>query len=144
MEAKMLAPAAVLVLWSLLMMLWMTVSRFSALGKAGIDLTKAPPGGRGSGLEGVLPDKANWKSHNFTHLMEQPTIFYPAVIILAMMGAKPVDLALTWAYVAIRIVHSLWQALVNRIPVRASLFFASSLFLIALAVRAVMATLFAA
>jgi hypothetical protein len=144
MEAKMLAPAAVLVLWSLLMMFWMAQSRFSAFAKHGIDLSKAPPGGRGSALEGVLPDKVNWKAHNFTHLMEQPTIFYPAVVILAIMGATPIDVGLAWAYVGIRIVHSVWQSTVNRIPVRASLFFASSAFLFALAVRAVIATLLAA
>ena len=84
-----------------------------------------------------------WKSHNYTHLMEQPTIFYPAVIILAIMGATGLDVGLAWAYVAIRIVHSLWQASVNRIPVRAALFFVSSFVLIALAVRALVATLFA-
>jgi hypothetical protein len=144
MEAKMLAPAAVLVLWSMLMMLWMVQSRLAGLAKQGIDLSKSPPGGRGNSLEGVLPDKVNWKAHNFSHLMEQPTIFYPAVVILAIMGAKPMDIGLAWAYVAIRIVHSLWQSTVNRIPVRASLFFASSAFLIVLAVRAVIATLMAA
>jgi hypothetical protein len=116
----------------------------AGLAKQGIDLSKSPPGGRGNSLEGVLPDKVNWKAHNFSHLMEQPTIFYPAVVILAIMGAKPMDIGLAWAYVAIRIVHSLWQSTVNRIPVRASLFFASSAFLIVLAVRAVIATLMAA
>ncbi|MEO7247645.1 MAG: MAPEG family protein, partial [Novosphingobium sp.] len=89
-------------------------------------------------------DKVGWKSHNFTHLMEQPTIFYPAVIILAMGTPKTIDVGMAWAYVVIRIVHSLWQSLVNRIPVRASLYFASTLFLIGLAVRAVMTTLFVA
>ena len=143
MEAKMLAPAAVLVLWSMVMMLWMTATRLSAFGKAKIDLSKAPPGGRGERLNGVLPEKVMWKSHNFSHLMEQPTIFYPAVIILAVMGATATDVGLAWAYVAIRIVHSLWQSLVNRIPVRASLFFASSLFLVLLALRAVRVTMFA-
>ncbi len=141
MQANMLAPAAVLVLWSLVVLLWMTVTRFGAFSKAGIDMAKVPPGGRGNSLEGVLPDKVNWKAHNFTHLMEQPTIFYPTVIILAMTGAKPVDVAMAWAYVAIRVVHSLWQSMVNRLPVRILLFTASTLFLVALAVRAVMVTL---
>ena len=144
MQNQMLAPAAALIVWTLIVLIWMIVTRFSAMGKAGVDLRKGPPGGRGVQLEGVLPDRTNWKAHNYTHLMEQPTIFYPAVVILAIMGAKPIDVALAWAYVAIRIVHSLWQALVNRIPVRASLFFASSAFLFALAVRAVIATLSAA
>jgi hypothetical protein len=118
-------------------------SRFAAFGKAGIDLKKAPPGGRGINLEGVLPDRTNWKAHNFTHLMEQPTIFYPAAIILAIMGASSLDVGLAWAYVVIRVVHSLWQATVNRVPVRASLFFVSSFILIALAIRALLATLYA-
>ncbi|MEO6718700.1 MAG: MAPEG family protein [Novosphingobium sp.] len=141
MQGNMLAPAAALVCWSLVVLLWMVATRLAAFGKAGVDLKKAPPGGRGINLEGVLPDKTNWKAHNYTHLMEQPTIFYPAVIILAIMGATSLDVGLAWAYVAIRIVHSLWQATVNRVPVRASLFFVSSFVLIALAVRALVATL---
>jgi hypothetical protein len=141
MQGQMLAPAAALVVWSLVMLLWMVATRFPAMKQSGIDLAKAPPGGRGERLNGVLPDAVMWKSHNYTHLMEQPTIFYPAVIILAVMGAGTLDIALAWAYVGLRVVHSLWQATVNRLPVRASLFFMSSLVLIALAVRALLATL---
>jgi hypothetical protein len=141
MQGQMLAPAAALVCWSLVVMLWMTVTRLGAFGKAGIDLGKAPPGRRGESLNGVLPDPVMWKAHNYAHLMEQPTIFYPAVIVLAIMGASTTDVWLAWAYVALRVVHSIWQATVNRLPVRASLFLISSLVLIALAVRALIATL---
>ena len=144
MQNEMLAPAAALIVWTLVVMLWMIATRFAAFGKAGVDLGKAPPGGRGSNLEGVLPDKTNWKSHNYTHLMEQPTIFYPAVLIIALTGASALDIRLAWGYVAIRVIHSLWQGTVNRIPVRASLFFLSSIVLIVLAVRALLATLSAA
>lgn len=141
MQAQMLAPAAVLVLWSLVMLMWTAQSRFGAMAKSGIDLKVAKPGGRGQDLDAVLPDKVTWKSHNYTHLMEQPTIFYPTVVILAIMGAGAVDVALAWAYVVVRIVHSLYQATVNKVPVRFSMFFISTLFLIVLAVRAVIATL---
>ena len=141
MQAQMLAPAAVLVLWSLVMLLWTAQSRFGAMAKSGLDLKEAKPGGRGQDLDGVLPDRVNWKSHNYTHLMEQPTIFYPTVVILAVMGAGAIDVALAWAYVAIRIVHSLYQATVNRVPVRFTMFLLSTICLIVLAVRAVMATL---
>ncbi len=144
MQGQMLAPAAALVCWSLIVMLWMAATRFAAFGKAGVNLAKAPPGGRGVNLEGVLPDKTNWKSHNYTHLMEQPTIFYPAVIILAIMGAAATDVRLAWAYVAVRVVHSIWQGAINTILVRSSLFFISSFILIALAVRALLATCAAA
>ena len=141
MQAQILAPAAVLVLWTLIMLTWVAATRFSAMAKAGVDLKTAPPGGRGVNLDGVLPESVQWKSHNYTHLVEQPTVFYATVVILTIMGAGALDVMLAWAYVGIRIVHSLWQATVNRIPVRFSLFLLATACLLVLAVRAVMATL---
>ena len=143
MQAQMLAPAAVLVVWSLIMLLWTAGTRFPAMAKSGMDLKNAAPGGRGQDLEGVLPDKVNWKSHNYAHLMEQPTIFYPTVIILAIMGAGATDVLLAWIYVGLRIIHSLWQALVNIVGIRFLIFVLSTVALLILAVRAVIATLFA-
>ncbi len=142
MQAQILAPAAVLVVWTLIMLFWMAGVRLPALKKAGIDLG-ARPGGRGQDLEGQLDPRLNWPAHNYSHLMEQPTIFYPTVVILAIMGAGAVDVALAWAYVVLRIVHSVWQATVNKVPVRFLLFLVSSIALVALAIRAVMATLLA-
>lgn len=141
MQQSILTPAAALVAWSLVMLLWLAVSRFSAFGAAGIDLRKAPPGGRGQDLEGRIPAPATWKAHNFTHLMEQPTLFYATVFILAMSGASHFDVSLAWAYVLIRVVHSIWQSTVNRIMVRTSLFWVSTLCLIVLAIRALLATM---
>jgi hypothetical protein len=85
-----------------------------------------------------MPAKANWVSHNYTHLMEQPTIFYAVVIILALAGdSSSASIALAWAYTGIRIAHSLWQGLVNIVTVRVVLFTLSTFCLLALAVRAV-------
>jgi hypothetical protein len=142
MQAQILAPAAVLVVWSLVMLFWMAGVRLPAFKKAGITLDGAP-GARGQDLEGAVPAPVNWPAHNYSHLMEQPTIFYPAVVILAIMGAGAVDVTLAWAYVVLRIVHSVWQATVNKVPVRFLLFLVSSLVLVALAIRAGVATLFA-
>lgn len=136
MEAKMLAPAAVLVLWSLVMLLWTAATRFPAMSKLGVNIKTVPPGGRGQNLDGVLPDSVQWKSHNYAHLMEQPTIFYPTVVILAMMGPNAGDIAIAWGYVALRILHSIWQATVNKLPVRFTLFILSSICLILLAIHA--------
>lgn len=136
MEAKMLAPAAVLVLWSLIMLFWTAGTRLPAMKKLGTDLKTAPPGGRGQNLEGVLPDSVQWKSHNYAHLMEQPTIFYPTAVILAMLGPNAGDIAIAWGYVALRILHSLWQATVNTIPIRFTLFILSTICLVLLAVHA--------
>ena len=143
MQAQILAPAAVLVLWSLVMLSWTALSRFPAMAKAGMNLRNAAPGGRGQDLEGVLDPKVNWKSHNYAHLMEQPTLFYATLAILAFMGAGATDVLLAWAYVALRIVHSIWQATVNIVWVRLTLFLISTGCLLALAIRAAMATLLA-
>lgn len=142
MNSPILAPAAVLVLWTLIMLLWLAVTRLPAMSKAGIDLKTAPPGGRGIDLEPILPAKLNWISHNYTHLMEQPTIFYATVVILALSGAgEGLNLTLAWGYVGLRIVHSLWQALVNVTSIRFLIFLLSTLCLFILAINAVRATL---
>ena len=137
-----LAPPAVLVLWSLIMLLWMSATRFPAFARLGLKVSEAEPGSRYVDVESTMPAKVNWKSHNYTHLMEQPTIFYAAVVILAMVGeGSGINLAFAWAYVAIRVVHSIWQATVNIISVRVTLFTLSTLCLWVLAINAVRATL---
>ena len=123
MRGDILAPAAVLVIWTLVMLVWLAAVRVPAIGGA-------------KGLENVLPPKANWPAHNYTHLTEQPTLFYATIMILALTGAGRTDIFLAWGYVGIRVVHSLWQVLVNVIAVRFALFFASSACLMALAIRA--------
>ena len=143
MHAQMLAPAAVLVLWTLIVLLWVLLTRNAAFGKMGITLSNLPTGGRYQDRESEMPARVSWKSHNYTNLVEQPTIFYPAVVIIAMMGAGGIDVLLAWIYVGLRVAHSLWQGLVNTIPVRVALFLSSTTVLVVLAVRAVMATLLA-
>jgi hypothetical protein len=99
-------------------------------------------GARGANLEGVVPDKVNWKAHNYAHLMEQPTLFYATVIILGVIGqGDGLNLQLAWAYVLLRIAHSIVQATWNRVVVRFSLFCLSTAALLALAVHAAMATM---
>src|SRR3546814_10542763 len=72
MSESILAPGAVLALWTLIMLVWVAATRFPAMAKAGINVKAAPPGGRGADLETVLPPTGNWKSHDYTHLLEQP------------------------------------------------------------------------
>ena len=142
MQAQILAPAAVLVLWSVIMLFWLAGVRLPALKKAGIDLG-AQPGGRGQDLEGQVEPRINWPAHNYSHLMEQPTVFYAAVVIIAIMGPGAADVLAAWIYVALRIVHSIWQATVNQVPIRFLLFITATFALVFLAIRAVMATLLA-
>lgn len=141
-ETAILAPAAVLAGWSMIVFLWLLARRLPAFKAAGIVLVDMPPGARGGDGEAQMPAKANWISHNYTHLMEQPTVFYPVVIMLALMGDNSaLSVNLAWGYAGLRVLHSLWQANVNTIPIRFGLFGLASLCLIALAVRAVMLAL---
>ena len=142
MQAQMLAPAAVLVAWSLIMMLWMAGTRLPAMSKMG-GLGNAKPGGRGQNLEGVLDDRINWKAHNYAHLVEQPTLFYAVSLILAVVGPYSLDPLFAWAYVGLRIVHSLWQALVNVVAIRFVIFALATIALAVLTIHAIALTLFA-
>lgn len=140
MNSAILEPTAVLVVWTLIVLFWMALTRLPAMRKAGIDMG-AVRGGRGQDLEGVLDPRINWKSHNYTHLVEQPTIFYATVFIIALTGTGDValNLWLAWTYVGLRIVHSLIQMLWNYVPVRFFVFLLSTVVLLALAVHALLA-----
>jgi hypothetical protein len=145
MPKDILAPAAVLVLWTLVVLVYMAFARFTAAAKVPKEKLRELPrtGGRGQDLERVIPERSAWPSHNYSHLMEQPTIFYATVMILALVGqASGMNVWLAWGYVGLRIAHSLWQITVNAVPVRFMLFIASTVCLMALAVNAVRATLF--
>ena len=142
MQAQMLAPAAVLVAWTIVMLVWTAATRLPALSKLG-GLKNAKPGGRGQDLEGVLDDRINWKSHNYSHLLEQPTLFYAVSLIIALLGPSPTAILCAWIYVALRIVHSIWQALVNVVAIRFMLFILATAALVVLSIIALTLTLFA-
>ncbi len=129
-----LGPVVALVAWTLVMWLWMYATRIPAIVRARIRLDPNLP--RGEQMA-TLPPHVRWKADNYNHLMEQPTIFYPVVLVLAVLGdTSTVSLALAWAYVGLRVVHSLWQVLSNVIKVRFALFALSTLPLFGLTWRA--------
>lgn len=141
-DYSLLAPGAVLALWTTIMLGWMAATRLPAMKKSGLDLANAAPGGRGQDIDPVVPPSVAWKSHNYTHLHEQPTVFYAVIIFLTLAGGvTSVTIALAWAYTALRVVHSIYQSTINKVPVRFAIFLAGSICLIALAVMAVIATL---
>lgn len=130
----MLAPLIALVAWTAVMWAWMYATRIPAIMRMRMRLDGNRP--RGEQMA-TLPPRVRWKADNYNHLLEQPVLFYATTLGLVMLGdATPVSLALAWGYVALRVVHSLWQALVNHIPVRFGLFVLSSLVLFALIARA--------
>jgi hypothetical protein len=131
-----LFPVVALVAWTMVMWAWMYITRIPAIRSANMKLDPHVP--RGEQMAS-LPAPVRWKADNYNHLMEQPTQFYAVAISLALIGATAIDVYLAWAYVGLRVVHSIFQATVNKIEVRFTFFALSSLVLIGLTVRAVMA-----
>ena len=132
-----LAPVVALVAWTLLVMLWMLVTRLREFRRLGVTFSNIPDGSRGVDLEGKAEAHAQWKSHNYNHLMEQPTIFYAITITLALMGmGDGINYWLAWGYVGFRVIHSLIQCTVNVIRYRLAIFSLATLCLIGLTVHA--------
>jgi hypothetical protein len=141
MHSEILAPVVALVAWTLVMLGWMMAMRMPAMRAAGIDMAKLT-GSKGSDADKVLPAQAQWKAHNYNHLHEQPTLFYAIAITLAVMGqGHGLNLWLAWAYVILRIAHSLVQATFNKVSTRFALFALSTAVLVALTVMAGLAIL---
>ena len=134
---ELLRPTVALVVWTFVMWTWMYVTRIPAIRRAGMQLDPHAP--RGEQMA-TLPAEVRWKADNYNHLFEQPTLFYAVAIVLALVTHDAAgDARLAWAYVGLRVLHSVFQATINKIEVRFALFFMSSLVLAVMTARAVLA-----
>ena len=136
MDTTMLQPVIALVLWTLLIWLWMYAARLPAMQAARI----RPDDARFPGALDVLPGRVRQVADNHNHLHEQPTLFYAVALAGALAGLDDsVAVALAWAYVGLRVLHSLVQTTVNRVLPRFALFVAGTLALGVLAIRTALA-----
>lgn len=135
---SMLTPILILVSWSLIMWIWMYAVRLPAMHNAGVD----PQDAAHPGSLTVLPSSARRVADNYNHLHEQPTVFYALAFYSHLAGtADALMVQLAFAYVGMRILHSLTQATFNRVMVRFLLFVLSNITLIWMAVRNILAAL---
>jgi len=136
-STEIITPVIALITWSMVMWVWMYVTRIPAVQAKKMKLDPNAP--RGEQMS-TLPPGVRWKADNYNHLMEQPTIFYALAISLAIMGeGNDINVYLAWAYVVLRVVHSLFQSLVNKIELRFGLFVLSNIPLFALTFNALKA-----
>lgn len=140
-EQAILIPPALLVVWTMVMAVWMAIDRMKTFSKAKIDIDKAPRGARGGDFHAQLPAGSDWPAHNYMHLLEQPTVYYAACVILAIGGPTGYDFVLAWTYLLLRIVHSVYQAKINIVKVRGAIFAISTLVMLVLSVRALLSVL---
>jgi hypothetical protein len=136
MLATIMTPVLALILWTFVIWVWMYATRIPAMNAAKIDVTK-----RKDELD-VLPIKVKQIADNYNHLHEQPTVFYALAVYSHLVGViDPLNIWLAWAYVGLRVLHSLIQCTSNFVPLRFVVFASSSLVLMVIAVRNVIALL---
>jgi hypothetical protein len=125
-----------LILWTFVIEIWMYGTRLPAMRAARIDPKRIK---RKEDID-ALPVSVKQIADNFGHLHEQPTVFYALAIYTHLAAAgDPLNVALAWIYVALRVLHSLIQCTSNFVPVRFFVFVFSSLALLVIALRNVFA-----
>lgn len=142
-NSPILAPVIALAAWTMIIWIWMYATRLPAMNRAKIDGFNMV-GSTGRGLRDDLvangEEKASWVADNYNHLHEAPTVFYVVALTLALIGqGDGLNLTIAWAYVGLRVMHSLVQILSNRVVIRFLLFVLSTLALMALVLHAAIA-----
>jgi hypothetical protein len=143
--ADFLKPILGLNIWTFVQEAWMYSTRLPGIAKyyGGSIPNTTPP----SKVWDKMPPSIRWKADNYNHLFEQPTQFYAVALVMAVMakgatgagGVTGTDVKLAWAYVGLRVLHSLVQSVGNRIPLRFGVFVSSSAVLAVMTARAAMA-----
>jgi len=133
---SMFAPVLALIVLTLIVWIWMYATRIPAMQRAKID----PQSAAHPGSLNVLPSSARRVADNYNHLLEQPTIFYALAFVIVLAGhTDPLNVELAWAYVGLRIVHTLIQCTVNIVNLRFLVFALSTIVLMVMAGREAMA-----
>ena len=133
MEANtILQPVIALGLWSGVMMIWMYATRIPAIAGANIPEDDM---GHPVGMS-YLPSHVRRIADNYNHLFEQPTLFYATCLVIAVAGhVDATAVYAAWAFVILRVVHSLIQSTVNVVVLRFGIFMLSWVALLVLLIR---------
>ncbi len=133
----MLDAALALVIWTLLIWILMYIRRLPAMKKANIAAQDA----KHHGSLDNLPSAVRAVGENYNHLHEQPVIFYALVFYTVLRGndmsGGASDAWLfygAWAYVVLRVLHSIVQVTFNNVTLRFILFVLGSIVLMVMAV----------
>ncbi|KAJ0118784.1 hypothetical protein N8I77_001432 [Diaporthe amygdali] len=117
-------PVAALAGWTFVMEAFMYATRIPAMHKYEVS---TDPDKVKNDLNTKVPMNIRQIADNYNHLHEQPTTFYAVALALTIVGDNHrYTKYAAWSYVGIRIVHSLFQSLVNKVMVRFSMFVTSS------------------
>jgi len=130
-----LSPVLGLIIWSLIIWVVLYQRRIPMLKGADLsqDSAKSPDGA----WKDQMPLKVQAPAHNYNHLMEQPTIFYALMFFLFLAEKSSMAaLGLAWAYVILRIIHSLIQINAGAVMPRFLIFSLSTFCLMGMVITA--------
>ena len=115
-QVALLTPVLVLALWTFAIFLVMAFGRVKSM--------KDPQdAAHTKDIQGTLPAWVERTSDNYNHLFEQPVAFYAVTLSIALINNfDSLMIQLAWAFVILRIVHSLVQLTINIVLVRFLLF----------------------
>jgi len=124
-QISILLPVLTLVFWTFIIAMIMAPARFYFL-----RMKHPQTAAHTKDLKGLLPSWTERVADNYNHLFEQPVVFYVTAISIAIINSiEPLMVQLAWAYVIIRLLHSIVQITFNFVPLRFILFATSWLIL---------------
>ena len=127
-DATILMPAFALAAWTGAILVWVAVSRI---------ISRLPTSDFQLGESGRTPQRAVLANRNYMNLLELPVLFYVVSLMFFAAGNWPaLALTLAWAYVGLRIVHSLIHLSFNHVMTRFTAFGLSNFALIGMWVLA--------
>ncbi len=116
--------------------MWMLRLRFAAVARGDINPAYFQL------HRGKQPDYLAKVSNNYSNLLETPVLFYVAVVFVYItQHVDPGHVALAWAFVGLRCVHSCIHTTYNNVRHRALAFLAGVVVLVAIWVRLFVQTL---
>jgi hypothetical protein len=120
-----LLPVLVLAFWTFIIFAIMAPARFYFL-----RMKHPQTAAHTKNLKGLLPPWTERVADNYNHLFEQPVAFYVITLSIAVLNnIEPLMIQLAWAYVVLRVLHSIVQITFNFVPLRFTLFVTSWLIL---------------
>lgn len=127
-HAAILYPVFALALWTSLVLLLIPLARIRAGRRREIVTDDFKYGESPS-----VPPHVSIPNRNYMNLLELPVLFYVVCLLIHTTGgASPLMVAVAWAYVALRVVHSLIHLSYNHVIHRLGAFALSNAVLIAL------------
>ena len=115
-QLALLTPVLVLIIWTFIIFLIMAFGRVSFM-------NNPQDAANSKDYKSQLPAWVNRTADNYNHLFEQPVAFYAVILSIGLINSfDSLMVQLAWAYVLIRIIHSLVQLTINIVLVRFFLF----------------------